>query len=501
MHHHRSQHHFQRAFTTATTTRRPWLLWKCIVPMAVSLILLTVLIHRRMYDTTRNMHAIEELSPPPAPPSYAITRAEIERQLQREIERRDREEELVPPARVSVSPALPPVPVLDREARCRQVQPWMEDYLLLHREIRTGKRPPKYAVYQCGSSLCGGYGDRVTGMISVFLYAILTDRAFMVDWAKPVDITEYFDSPMDWRWSSSSSYSVKTMNQIDIRDLEAQRQYQHSALSEEKAQVVIFHTNIAWYQELLRSPKLAERLRNKLGVQDGWEASWNAEFWGCLLTHLLKPSPALQQEVDKVKKQMGTHFNIGIQVRTGGAWDRERLKGESLDSFWQCATHLADQLLSWHQTHSSSSEEINYKFYVTGDAESVITAAKAALGKDKVVALTGSITHTEKSSPAAAREGMMRTLTDVWMLGETNLTIGTTSNFARVGTYRSLRPLAYMLPAARTKGYLECDVSYAWKSFINFPGSRFRWPKDTPDELCDPAKMHCPGNRRVQNSQ
>ncbi|KAL6063024.1 hypothetical protein QOT17_011820 [Balamuthia mandrillaris] len=403
-----------------------------------------------------------------------------------------------------------PVPVLDREARCRAVQPWMKDYVRLHEEMASGRRAPRYAVYQCSGKFCGGYGDRMTGIVSVFLYAILTDRAFMVDWTTPVDITEFLHSPLDWRWDSSrlSAFSsipkTKTLRQIDIKDTAAQKYYQQrDILSKEDHQldVVYIQTNIAWYQELLRSPLLAEKLRSKMGIENGWETSWDTEFWGCLLTHLVRPSPALQQEVDEVKKQMGTHFNIGIQVRTGGEWDNSRLKGESLDSFWQCAQHLAHQLKSFHLQQGVEQEDVDYKFYVTGDADSVLTAAKEALGEDRVVALTGPITHTEKSSRAAAREGMMRTLTDVWMLGETNLTVGTTSNFARVGTYRSLRPLAYMLPAARTKGYLECDVSYAWKSFINFPGSRFRWPEETDDELCDPAKMYCPGRQALERKQ
>jgi hypothetical protein len=43
--------------------------------------------------------------------------------------------------------------------------------------------------------------DRLSGMISVFMFAVLTDRAFLVDWETPWPLAAFFESPhIAWRF-------------------------------------------------------------------------------------------------------------------------------------------------------------------------------------------------------------------------------------------------------------------------------------------------------------
>ena len=46
---------------------------------------------------------------------------------------------------------------------------------------------PRKLIFTCNSAeLCGGLGDRLKGLASTFLLAVLTDAEFMVDWEEPV---------------------------------------------------------------------------------------------------------------------------------------------------------------------------------------------------------------------------------------------------------------------------------------------------------------------------
>ncbi len=40
---------------------------------------------------------------------------------------------------------------------------------------------------------CGGLGDRIKGIISILAYALLTDRAFFIDWPRSHSVFEGAD--------------------------------------------------------------------------------------------------------------------------------------------------------------------------------------------------------------------------------------------------------------------------------------------------------------------
>eukprot|EP01001_Neometanema_parovale_P005940 NODE_2335_length_1445_cov_220.610439_g2218_i0.p1 GENE.NODE_2335_length_1445_cov_220.610439_g2218_i0~~NODE_2335_length_1445_cov_220.610439_g2218_i0.p1 ORF type:complete len:451 (+),score=52.96 NODE_2335_length_1445_cov_220.610439_g2218_i0:56-1354(+) len=54
---------------------------------------------------------------------------------------------------------------------------WQEDYIALHRGILSGTRPPRYLV---SISVEAGLADRLTGITTEFLIALLTNRAFQI---------------------------------------------------------------------------------------------------------------------------------------------------------------------------------------------------------------------------------------------------------------------------------------------------------------------------------
>ncbi|GAA5903418.1 hypothetical protein JCM6882_006543 [Rhodosporidiobolus microsporus] len=77
---------------------------------------------------------------------------------------------------------------------------WQERYTKLHSEILAGDREPRLIEYWCPEeSECGGLADRMLGMTSTFLFALLSDRAFVATWDHPVPLSLLFGSPfVDW---------------------------------------------------------------------------------------------------------------------------------------------------------------------------------------------------------------------------------------------------------------------------------------------------------------
>jgi hypothetical protein len=114
---------------------------------------------------------------------------------------------------------------------------WEDGYEKLHKGMMEGTIEPKLLTYNCDHlrKRCGGLADRtlcfllendvrvdlwnviqssgLLGTISVFLYAIISNRAFSVKWSQPIDFSLAFDSPhIDW--SHPYTESLQTIHPI-----------------------------------------------------------------------------------------------------------------------------------------------------------------------------------------------------------------------------------------------------------------------------------------------
>ncbi len=54
---------------------------------------------------------------------------------------------------------------------------WQTAYSQLHKSILSGEQPGRYAISVPAPA---GLSDRLVGLVTVFLYALLTDRAFQI---------------------------------------------------------------------------------------------------------------------------------------------------------------------------------------------------------------------------------------------------------------------------------------------------------------------------------
>ncbi len=58
-------------------------------------------------------------------------------------------------------------------------------YINLHKAILSGKAPQKYVVWYCpygNKANCGGFTDRMRGAVTALALAMISDRAFLMDW-------------------------------------------------------------------------------------------------------------------------------------------------------------------------------------------------------------------------------------------------------------------------------------------------------------------------------
>ena len=93
---------------------------------------------------------------------------------------------------------------------------WMERYVERHTGIRHGSvEDGRFLVWRCRPlGVCGGLGNRIVNIVAAFALAILTDRAFLIDYpgSSPLELEAFARSEViDWRmpaWFEHSAFSA-----------------------------------------------------------------------------------------------------------------------------------------------------------------------------------------------------------------------------------------------------------------------------------------------------
>ena len=76
------------------------------------------------------------------------------------------------------------------------------DQSKLQEDVLTGRVPLTRAIFfRCSKyQACAGLGDRMYGIVALYLAAVLTNRAFFIDITKPMDLTNFLvPNGVDWR--------------------------------------------------------------------------------------------------------------------------------------------------------------------------------------------------------------------------------------------------------------------------------------------------------------
>ena len=108
---------------------------------------------------------------------------------------------------------------------------WIARYADLHADIMQGTAPVehrRFLVWSCRPmGVCGGLGNRIVNIVAAFALAILTDRAFLID------------------YPGSSPLELENFARSDLIDWRMPTWFEHAAFSEGSAAVGIMHDRIA----------------------------------------------------------------------------------------------------------------------------------------------------------------------------------------------------------------------------------------------------------------
>ncbi|KAI8338567.1 hypothetical protein BC941DRAFT_460798 [Chlamydoabsidia padenii] len=223
---------------------------------------------------------------------------------------------------------------------------------------------PYFVSYVCeedprhrGSHSCGGLADRMSGMLSTFFYALMTDRGFLMNWqqANPTSLESVFEQPsINWTFDPQemkSLYNTKTLGYHSVNTLNFNWEKIRSAMFPQGPSQDFNELWTAPYVEVKsnrgyiirtfsHSTRYADKL-NEMGLT-------KTNSFRCILDYLLRPSSGARRFINAYKQlfQMESVLSIGLQIRTDDQAmahpEDDTNNFETWDYFLTCANNLRD---------------------------------------------------------------------------------------------------------------------------------------------------------------
>ena len=254
----------------------------------------------------------------------------------------------------------------------------------------------KYLVYECQSS-CGGWADRLKGIISVFALSLLTNRQFIINITNPCNFSQLF-VPNEVNWDPSpivlqgnaTTTRITCMTAANIECIELFTLKKSKLLDE--SGVLIIRTNRDFIHFPYENKDLREKILNLGFSPNNFTSEYLFHEW---YNKLFKLEPNLLEKYTSFKKSQTNSVVLLFcaQIRIGGSrphvsYDSKFNHRNVTIEFWR---FIKEKFVRNATLHNQ-----NWKLFVTSDLEDVEMEAVDEFGSGRVIRLPGLNTHVDR---------------------------------------------------------------------------------------------------------
>ena len=291
-------------------------------------------------------------------------------------------------------------------------------------------------VYSCQPfAQCGGHGDRLNGMLTVFLLAVLTKRVFLIDSESPLPLQLLLEPrAIDWRVAGGLR-ATAGLRHFSYHDKRRNFEADLGKLAEYPEQVMVINMNYRMMRSLFEAPALRDAAQ-ELGFPDYAPSFLAAEIFDMLFA----PTQSLRQELHLLRQELdvprGTNF-IAIHLRTGDiAYDPSRHAADELEVFLDCARRAEKDVGDSIWVLATDSDRL---------AEKALELPEAKSGKLRVPHARGRV-HIDRSDLSETLNGATANYAEWLLFGRATAVVLSRSYFgetaAEIGRVRH----AYFAP-------------------------------------------------------
>lgn len=330
------------------------------------------------------------------------------------------------------------------------------------RDTKISLSPPvRSLIYVCNPfSLCGGHGDRTNGILTAFLIAILTSRAFFIDLDSPLPLNLLLQPRrgadgellVDWRLHGGAVGHASQNFYLDDR---VALQEDLGWLVRDPSAVVLVSPNLREVRALLEHPELKRRAQ-QLGL-----VTW-PNLWAILWNLLFEPTPALRARLAETHQQLELGGPVpweaaplsssGVLNRTGFIGIHFRAGNESARSWWDPGRHPISALPEFLQCAAQVEADLALpaatRWVLSADTAAVFSVAEVGnlqrQGKLAVLEDTRRATHVDRSGLAASFGGYLDSYTAYLLLASARAVVLSRSYFGETAAEIGSVPNAYI---------------------------------------------------------
>ncbi|XP_012943235.1 uncharacterized protein LOC106013061 [Aplysia californica] len=297
----------------------------------------------------------------------------------------------------------------------------------------------KYFIYRCDDGLmrfCGGWADRLKGILTGFLIANLTGRTFKAELLSFSCHLEKFLVPNVFNWSLPHSFHTKLerhgksgdtayLNMVDKSDFYGRLHLINFTNMIGPAKFAYFKANLDYIDGFKKSKIYSKQL--------SWMKNLSRDVvYAKLYRALFKPSSALQSRLDLflATARPPGHRLICAHIRMG--------RNPSLPNDSQLRQTPEDLPAVWKHLKNQSHRFKNSKIFLMSDSDDVIQLAKNQSFAEKLVFTQGNVVHVERSKMVNAEEkceGLEKVIFDQQILMHCDVLMISKSGISRMAAY------------------------------------------------------------------
>ena len=298
-------------------------------------------------------------------------------------------------------------------------------------------------IYSC-RSFCGGWGDRLRGILSVYVLALLTERRFLLDMSYPCDLLQVVQPhTVNWTWSEPSRTGNRTRLVINtMASWQTTHRAEVATLIKSKDFVrawsayddVFISTNSDYMTAALRNPHLVNRTRILFPSLPISQAT-QSNLFALLFELLFQPSPLVRQHVETVLRASTGRHLICLHVRVG------KNPTNPFDHAFTARVNTTEAMMQF--TDLQLANESSPLIFITSDSGQAVSDVLHHYPNSSMT-IVGPILHIDRFDRRSALicEGFVKVLADFYLLGECQSSLLSASGFSSWANRRREQPSA-----------------------------------------------------------
>ena len=216
-----------------------------------------------------------------------------------------------------------------------------QDYAQFHKSVLSGKEKAKYLIYDCTHKTCGGYGNRISGITVLLIYAMLTKRALLLNMTIPVDINLYFSpNAIEWNHVVPTGLRTQHINLMNSKNFIPYYKTFEAVVFDDQYDIVNVQINFGMFYFITKmNDNLLHNMITILNLRTHYDL---VLLYGCAFNYLFKYQPKTIEAIETLQSQLGLETGkfvaLHVRSRIGDKYQPLHLKYEPM---FECAALAA----------------------------------------------------------------------------------------------------------------------------------------------------------------